>query len=120
MNPPMLTTLPGTPPALPARTGEPPADAMNTPMTESTPEPITEPEPVAAEWRVACRDPHGRDRAVAVLVEQDTVLLVPPPGQAAVLSGGELDQLCQALTAAEHTAVPGSSASDPEPPTRRN
>lgn len=89
MNPPILTT-------------RPPAQAPG-------PETLAEPAPEEAEWRVACHDPYGRDRAVAVLVEDDTVLLVPPPGQAAVLSGSELDRLCHALTAAERTAVPGRS-----------
>ena len=37
-------------------------------------------------WAVSCNDPFGRDRALTVLVEDETVLLVPPPGAAAVLS----------------------------------
>ena len=37
-------------------------------------------------WSVRCNDPFGRDRALTVLVEDETVLLVPPPGAAAVLS----------------------------------
>jgi hypothetical protein len=35
---------------------------------------------------IDCHDPFGRDRSMTVLVEQDRVLLVSPPGQAAVMS----------------------------------
>jgi hypothetical protein len=42
---------------------------------------VTEPR-----WSVSCNDPFGRDRAVTVLVEDERVVLVPPPGAAAVLS----------------------------------
>lgn len=37
-------------------------------------------------WSVSCHDPFGRDRALMVLVENERVVLVPPPGAAAVLS----------------------------------
>lgn len=37
-------------------------------------------------WSVRCRDPFGRDRALTLLVEDEYVVLVPPPGAAAVLS----------------------------------
>lgn len=37
-------------------------------------------------WSVSCNDPFGRDRALTVLVEDERVVLVPPPGAAAVLS----------------------------------
>ena len=37
-------------------------------------------------WSIRCHDPFGRDRAVTIFVEDDRVLLVPPPGAAAVLS----------------------------------
>lgn len=52
-----------------------------------------------ADWRIACSDPYGRERAVAIYVEHDAVLVVPPPGQAAVLNPAELDRLTRALTA---------------------
>jgi hypothetical protein len=42
---------------------------------------VTEPR-----WSVSCNDPFGRDRALTVLVEDERVVLVPPPGAAAVLS----------------------------------
>lgn len=51
-------------------------------------------------WSVSCNDPFGRDRALTVLVEDETIVLVPPPGAAAVLSaqqarglGSTLDQV---------------------------
>ena len=50
-------------------------------------------------WSIRCHDPFGRDRALTIFVEGDRVLLVPPPGAAAVLSaqqtrwlGNVLDQ----------------------------
>ncbi|MFI9012139.1 hypothetical protein ACIGNX_33350 [Actinosynnema sp. NPDC053489] len=39
-----------------------------------------------AEGWVACHDPFGRDRSMTVLVEDDRVLLVAPPGESAVMS----------------------------------
>jgi hypothetical protein len=36
--------------------------------------------------RIDCHDPFGRDRSMTVLVEHDRVLLVAPPGEAAVMS----------------------------------
>lgn len=56
-----------------------------------------------ADWRIACTDPYGRERAVAIYVEHDDVLVVPPPGQAAVLNLAELDRLTRALGAASKT-----------------
>ncbi len=61
---------------------------------------VTEPR-----WSIRCHDPFGRDRALTIFVEEDRVLVVPPPGAAAVLStqqihflGTVLDQaaLCAA------------------------
>lgn len=50
-------------------------------------------------WSIGCHDPFGRDRALTIFVEGERVLLVPPPGAAAVLSvaqtrwlGSVLDQ----------------------------
>jgi hypothetical protein len=37
-------------------------------------------------WSIRCHDPFGRDRALTIFVEDDRLLLVPPPGAAAVLS----------------------------------
>jgi hypothetical protein len=53
---------------------------------------VTEPR-----WSVRCRDPFGRDRALTVLVEDGRVVLVPPPGAAAVLSAQQLRGLGIAL-----------------------
>lgn len=54
---------------------------------------------------VGCRDPFGRQRAVTVLAQADRVVLVTPPGQAAVLSGPELARLHCALTEAVQEAA---------------
>ncbi|GAB2982539.1 hypothetical protein GCM10027184_36930 [Saccharothrix stipae] len=35
---------------------------------------------------IDCHDPFGRDRSMTVLVEEDRVLLVAPPGESAVMS----------------------------------
>lgn len=44
-------------------------------------------------WYVGCHDPFGRDRALTVLVEDDLVVLVPPPGASAVLSAQQTRSL---------------------------
>ncbi len=56
-------------------------------------------------WSVGCRDLFGRQRAVTVLAQPDRVVLVAPPGQAAVLSGPELARLHRALTEAVQEAA---------------
>lgn len=56
-------------------------------------------------WSVRCRDPFGRQRAVTVLAQPDRVVLVAPPGQAAVLSGPELARLHHALAEAVQEAA---------------
>lgn len=48
-------------------------------------------------WSVRCIDPFGRDRALMVLVENERVVLVPPPGAAAVLSAQQARGLGRAL-----------------------
>jgi hypothetical protein len=53
---------------------------------------VTEPR-----WSIRCVDPFGRDRAVMVLVENEQVVLVPPPGAAAVLSPQQARGLGRAL-----------------------
>jgi hypothetical protein len=35
---------------------------------------------------IECHDPFGRDRSMTVIVEDDRVLLVAPPGESAVMS----------------------------------
>jgi hypothetical protein len=48
-------------------------------------------------WWVDCLDPFGRDRAMTVLVEHDSVVLVAPPGATAVLSPQQTRRLHHAL-----------------------
>ncbi|MEU7479033.1 hypothetical protein AB0A63_23810 [Lentzea sp. NPDC042327] len=42
---------------------------------------------------IHCHDPFGRDRSMTVLVENDRVLLVAPPGEAAVMSATQTRRL---------------------------
>ena len=42
---------------------------------------------------IHCHDPFGRDRSMTVLVENDRVLLVTPPGETAVLSATQTRRL---------------------------
>lgn len=44
-------------------------------------------------WCVGCHDPFGRDRALTVLVQNDRIVLVPPPGASAVLSAQQTRSL---------------------------
>ncbi|GGS18742.1 hypothetical protein GCM10010171_09110 [Actinokineospora fastidiosa] len=55
-------------------------------------------------WRVSCGDVVNRDRCLTVLVEKDTVVLVGPPGETAVLTTGQLGQLRTALKEAAEQA----------------
>ncbi|OLR95606.1 hypothetical protein BJP25_00175 [Actinokineospora bangkokensis] len=48
-------------------------------------------------WRIGCGDVADRDRCLTVLVDDDKVVLVGPPGEAAVLTTGQLGQLRAAL-----------------------
>jgi hypothetical protein len=48
-------------------------------------------------WWVDCLDPFGRDRAMTVIVDRGRVLLVAPPGEAAVLSPQQTRRLHTAL-----------------------
>jgi hypothetical protein len=42
---------------------------------------------------IHCHDPFGRDRSMTVLVENDRVLLVTPPGATAVMSATQTRRL---------------------------
>ncbi|GAA3635161.1 hypothetical protein UK23_15085 [Lentzea aerocolonigenes] len=42
---------------------------------------------------IHCHDPFGRDRSMTVLVENDRVLLVTPPGETAVMSATQTRRL---------------------------
>lgn len=44
-------------------------------------------------WRVSCRDIGNRQRFLTVIADRGTVVLVGPPGETAVLSVLQLDQL---------------------------
>jgi hypothetical protein len=55
-------------------------------------------------WRIGCRDVINRERHLTVLVERNQVVLIGPPGETAVLTAGQIDQLEAALReAVEHT-----------------
>jgi hypothetical protein len=60
--------------------------------------PPDDPAAVDHHWWVACVDPFGRARAVNVLVRRGEVVLVTPPGEAAVLSVHQTRQLGRVLT----------------------
>lgn len=51
-------------------------------------------------WRVQCGDMINRERCVTVLVQDDQVVLVGPPGETARLTAGQLGQLRAALNEA--------------------
>jgi hypothetical protein len=55
-------------------------------------------------WRISCGDIINRDRSLTVLVEDNKVVLVGPPGETAVLNLGQLDQLRAALREAAELA----------------
>ncbi|MCP3799541.1 hypothetical protein NLX83_09765 [Allokutzneria sp. A3M-2-11 16] len=56
------------------------------------------------EWLIGCRDVANRHRSLTVVVEQNRVLLVGPPGETAVLCQGEVSQLRSALREAAEQA----------------
>ncbi|GAA2963044.1 MULTISPECIES: hypothetical protein [Actinokineospora] len=60
-------------------------------------------------WCVGCHDPFGRDRALTVLVEDDRVVLVPPPGASAVLSAQQTRSLGLVLDQAAGRALDGAA-----------
>ncbi|OKA04640.1 hypothetical protein [Amycolatopsis regifaucium] len=49
------------------------------------------------EWSVGCRDLAGRRRDVTVFVSADKIVLVAPPGEAAVLGPLDVGRLRAAL-----------------------
>ena len=58
----------------------------------------------ARQWRVRCQDVANRERFVTLFVEHGRVVLVGPPGESAVLSPGQLNQLRAALQEAADEA----------------
>lgn len=71
--------------------------------------------PVAREWTVACRDLAGRRRTVTVLVTEGKVVLMNPPGEAAILSPLDVGRLRAALRDAIVTAEDPATAEGPPP-----
>lgn len=55
-------------------------------------------------WRIQCSDVVDRARCLTVMVDRDTVVLVGPPGETAVLSPGQLGELRAALREAADQA----------------
>jgi hypothetical protein len=55
-------------------------------------------------WRISCGDVVDRDRCLTVMVDEDRVVLVGPPGETAVLSADQLVQLRAALREAAEQA----------------
>ena len=55
-------------------------------------------------WRLHCRDAVGAHRDLTVLVNRDRVVLVGPPGEAAVLSAVGVGELSVALRSAAEQA----------------
>lgn len=51
----------------------------------------------AHEWTIACRDMAGRRKNVTVFVSEGKVVLIAPPGEAAVLAPLEVGRLRAAL-----------------------
>jgi hypothetical protein len=58
----------------------------------------------ARQWRVRCQDVANRERFVTLFVEHGRVVLVGPPGESAVLSPTQLNQLRAALQEAADEA----------------
>ncbi|HEX3649557.1 MAG TPA: hypothetical protein VHV49_14120 [Pseudonocardiaceae bacterium] len=56
-------------------------------------------------WWVECVDPFGRCRAMNVVVQRNQVVVVAPPGQAAVLSADQTRLLGNALDRAATRAT---------------
>jgi hypothetical protein len=56
------------------------------------------------QWRIRCQDVANRERFVTLFVEHGRVVLVGPPGESAVLSPGQLNQLRAALQEAADEA----------------
>ncbi|MEU6643320.1 hypothetical protein ABZ863_12300 [Saccharomonospora sp. NPDC046836] len=67
---------------------------------------------VRNEWAVSCRDLAGRRRELTVLVSSDRVVLIAPPGEAAVLGPLDVGRLRAALRDAVVEAHQGSQVED--------
>ena len=85
------------------------ADAPARPSSDSAPEfdvnmGVDDRPAGPRQWRVRCQDAADRERFVTVFVEHGRVVLVGPPGEAAVLTPGQLGQLRTALQEAADEA----------------
>lgn len=74
---------------------------------------------VRDEWAVTCRDLAGRRRALSVFVSADRVVLVAPPGEAAVLTSLDVGRLRAVLRDAVMQAGDTSGDATAEPATDR-
>ncbi|EHR50065.1 hypothetical protein SacmaDRAFT_1796 [Saccharomonospora marina XMU15] len=69
---------------------------------------------VRDEWAISCRDLAGRRREVTVLVSSDRVVLIAPPGEAAVLTPLDVGRLRAALRDAVVSVGATASGEDAE------
>lgn len=60
---------------------------------------------VNREWSVTCTDAFGRARAVRVPLSGDKVILLAPPGEAAVMTWTTTEELRRALAFAVSAAL---------------
>jgi len=65
---------------------------------------VDEPAQRTRQWRIRCQDVANRERFITLFVEHGRVVLVGPPGESAVLSPGQLNQLRTALREAADEA----------------
>ena len=98
--------LPAQAPPAPADTARV-ADPETGPGREVGHRPLQPAGPTEADshWWVECVDPFGRCRAMNVVVQRDRVVVVAPPGQAAVLSAEQTRLLGSALDRAATRAT---------------
>jgi hypothetical protein len=80
------------------------ADPETAPGRGARPRPL-QPTEADSHWWVECVDPFGRCRAMNVVVQRDRVVVVAPPGQAAVLSADQTRLLGSALDRAATRAT---------------
>lgn len=71
--------------------------------------------PVSREWSIACRDLAGRRRSVTVMASEGKVVVMAPPGEAAVLSPLDVGRLRAALREAIVT-IEDPANTDARPP----
>lgn len=98
---PVSATRPGYPRPAPVRGAERPAALGTLPaMADPRAAQVRRYEGGQLVWRVQCGDMINRERCVTVLVQDNQVVLVGPPGETARLTAGQLGQLRAALNEA--------------------